>query len=439
MRQDEAGTASDRVAAGRPGSESLAGRPGFESLADSQGLEAMGLLVGGIAHDFNNLLTAILGAADAVLERQLARDRSDVETVADIEEIRGSALRGAALVRQLLAFGRHQALVPCALTVNDAITDLASMLRRLFGTKVQLELVLEQPGRQVLADPTQLDRVLINLAINARDAMPDGGVLTMRSGYVTLAHPLKLATGAIPPGSYVTVEVQDTGLGIAPDILPRIFDPFFTTKRDLGGNGLGLSTVRGIIGQSGGVLTVESEPGQGTRMCIYLPCWQESSANSKRPIADFAAVQPGRGAMASNEVLLVDDDDALRRLVSRALSRAGWLVLEADSGESALSLLYARPPWASLAAVVSDRMMPGIDGLMLVDEVRRWLGQPDLPAVLMSGFADSQSRSARNGGQTAFLMKPFSLADLLSSLHEIAGKPGISGADTDVLAVQSVE
>ena len=236
-------------------------------LAQSQKLQAVGQLAGGIAHDFNNLLQAIIGAADEALARGLP----EAETIEDLEQIRTSAGRGAALVRQLLAFGRQQTLQPRAVSINEAVENLTGLLRRLLGSTIRLELELEHPGRTVRVDPTQLDQVLVNLAVNARDAMGDGGQLTLRTGHITLYRALIRGEETIPPGRYVMVEVQDTGTGIPPEVLPRIFDPFFTTRRERGGSGLGLSTVHGIIRQSDGFLAVDSLLGKGTRIRIYLP------------------------------------------------------------------------------------------------------------------------------------------------------------------------
>ncbi len=237
-------------------------------LAQSQKLQAVGQLAGGIAHDFNNLLTAVLGAADSIA----ARAELDEETREDVAQISASAQRGAALVRQLLAFGRRQTLQPRVLTVNDAISDLTGLLRRLLGGKIRLELELETPGLMVRVDPTQLDQVLVNLAVNARDAMAGGGVLTLRSGHMTLYRPLARGAETIPPGRYVMVEVRDTGAGIPPEVLPRIFDPFFTTKPAGEGTGLGLSLSFDIVvKQHGGTFEVETEPDAFTEFIVTLP------------------------------------------------------------------------------------------------------------------------------------------------------------------------
>lgn len=397
-------------------------------VAQSQRLQAAGQLAGGVAHDFNNLLTAIVGAANAIA----ARSAQDEETLEDIEAIRASTGRGAALVRHLLAFGRQQTFQPRVLAVNEVVTGLAGMLRRMLGPGLRLELALERPGRAVRADPTALDQVLVNLAVNARDAMGDEGTLTLRTGELTLHRPLPRGAETVPPGSYVMIEVQDTGAGIPPEVLPRIFEPFFTTRRDAGGTGLGLSTVHGIVRQSGGFLAVESLPGDGTRMRVYLPAWQgepveavgHSAPAAHAPRASVQPPLPFPEPLPSprRAVLLVDDEDVLRRVAERALAREGWHVLAAPSGETALELLATEPP-PKLAAVVSDVVMPGMDGADLVRAVRAQLGRPNLPAVLVSGYAGQALRdklAVIGAGQTRFLAKPYELKDLSSLLAEIA-------------------
>lgn len=403
-------------------------------LAHSQKLQATGQLAGGIAHDFNNLLTAILGAADGILGREAGDNPAHAgnagdgsETVEDALQIRTSAERGAALVRQLLAFGRQQTLQPRTLAVNDVIEGVSDLLRRLLGSQVRLVLVLEKPGRLVRADPTQLDQVLVNLAVNARDAMPQGGVLTLHSGHITVYRPLIHGAETIPPGRYVMIEVQDTGNGIPSDILPRIFDPFFTTKRELGGSGLGLSTVHGIVRQSDGFLAVESEQGRGTSIRIYLPRWDgvDSVAIPRMPLAETSEpTKPTTITLLPSDdtpvMLLVDDEDAVRRLAVRALSRAGWQVLSAESGELALDLLRARPPDASpLSALVSDMVMPGMDGVALMQAVRLLSGQKELPVILVSGYTESPLCGGLQEANTVFLPKPYRLATLVSAVKSI--------------------
>jgi two-component system cell cycle sensor histidine kinase/response regulator CckA len=385
-------------------------------LAHSQKLQATGQLAGGIAHDFNNLLTAVLGAAESIA----LRSDIDAETREDAAHIQSSATRGAALVRQLLAFGRQQTLQPRVLAVNDVIRDISGLLRRLLGTNVQLELDLETPGRTVRVDPTQLDQVLVNLAVNARDAMAEGGVLTLRSGHMTLYRPLARGPETIPPGRYVMIEVRDTGSGIPPEVLPRIFDPFFTTKRERGGSGLGLSTVHGIIRQSDGFLAVESEVDRGTRVRVYLPRWdaQEAVAIPRVPReAPAPAAEPPPPPAQQRRVLLVEDDEPVRRLAERTLSRHGWLVVSAANGEAALALLEERRQ--PIVAMITDMVMPGMDGATLVREVRALLDQPNLPAILVSGYAAETLRRELESAGTAFLPKPYSLKDLAAKLEEV--------------------
>jgi two-component system cell cycle sensor histidine kinase/response regulator CckA len=393
-------------------------------LAHSHKLQAVGQLAGGIAHDFNNLLTAMIGAADEVLAR------ADVPQAVcdDVRQIRASAERGAALVRQLLAFGRQQTLQPRVIAINDAITEISSLLGRLLGSNVRLVLELENPGRMVRVDPTQLDQVLVNLAVNARDAMPQGGTLTLHTGHIRLFRPLTRGQEMIPPGRYVMIEVGDTGIGIPPDVLPRVFDPFFTTRRDRGGSGLGLSTVHGIVRQSDGFLAVESELGQGTRMRVYLPQHEDADAMPllRRPPdpPPFAPAIPA-GQPRDHDppllplLLLVDDELPVLRLAERALARRGWEVLSAGSAEQALALLDP-PTLRRLTALVSDVVMPGMDGPALVRELRRT--RPDLPAILASGYAHDALRAQLASEDMHFLPKPYTLQTLINLVEKVSAE-----------------
>ncbi len=389
-----------------------------EQLAHSQRLQAAGQLAGGIAHDFNNLLTAIIGAADAIADHGGLEEEARI----DLAQIRASAERGGALVRQLLAFGRRQTLQPRVLALNQVITDLAVLLRRLLGSRVRLDLDLEQPGCRVRADPTALDQVLVNLAVNARDAMPGGGTLTLRSGHITLHRPLLRGPESVPPGRYVMIEVQDTGVGIPAEALPHIFEPFFTTRRDQGGTGLGLATVHGIIRQSDGFLAVESEPGRGTRLRVYLPRWNADemaipAMPPTPPPPGPTQAPPGQGA-----ILLVEDEPTVRRVAERALKRQGWQVLAAESAEAALDLLDA-PDAPAVAAIVTDLVMPGQDGTALVRAVRERLGAPSLPTILVSGYAAEELQrevaATLGEGATQFLPKPYDMAELARRLRDL--------------------
>ncbi len=379
-------------------------------LSHGQKLQAVGQLAGGIAHDFNNLLTAVIGAADETLHRA----HWDDAAIEDLQQIRHSATRGADLVRQLLAFSRQQSLQPRAIIINHAIDHIAVLLRRLLGSTVALELELEQPGRTVRVDPTQLDQVLVNLAVNARDAMPNGGRLTLRTGHMDLFRPLVRDTETIPPGHYVMVEVQDTGVGIPRDVLPRIFEPFFTTRRERGGNGLGLSTVHGIVRQSDGFVAVDSAPGKGTRVRIYLPRLAEQPPccilppPSAPPVPAMTATQPGT-------ILLVDDEDGIRRVAARALTRRGWTVLPAESGEHALVMLADPAVAADVTAVVSDLAMPGLDGAALIEAVRAI--RPSLPAILVSGYAEDTLRRRLAEADIQFMAKPYAMRDLIAAVE----------------------
>jgi two-component system cell cycle sensor histidine kinase/response regulator CckA len=400
----------------------------------------VGQLAGGIAHDFNNLLTAILGAADAILDR----GETSVETAADAQQVRRAVERGAALVRQLLAFSRQQTLQPRVVAVNAAIEDAADLLRRLLGARIALKIELEQPGRHVKVDSGQLDQVLLNLAVNARDAMADGGTLTLASGHATLYRPRLAGAEAIPPGRYVTITVSDSGVGIPEAVMPRIFEPFFTTKRAAGrggmggagpgsavmgsagmagagpgGTGLGLSTVLGIVRQSGGFLEVTSEVGVGTRVVVYLPRHAAAEGEAVSPRAPVAstAVAGGSGRIA----LVVEDEAPVRLVLTRALTRAGWRVLAAETAESALEMLPGpdESHESQLSVVISDVVMPGMDGAALVRAVRRIY--PGIPAVLVSGYAEPVLRQDLASADIAFLAKPYATAELLELVARLAG------------------
>jgi two-component system cell cycle sensor histidine kinase/response regulator CckA len=381
-------------------------------------LQAVGALAGGIAHDFNNLLTAISGSAEAAL----ARD-PDGPVASEMRQVMDSASRGAALVKQLLAFARQQAMHPRVVELNDAVSAMGGLLRRLLGSRVRLTVELEEPGRRVKIDPTQLDQVIMNLALNARDAMPDGGALRIATSHAVVLQPEQLGHEELPPGRYAMLEVGDTGSGIPPELLPRIFDPFFTTKREQGGSGLGLSTVHGIVRQSGGFIAAESRVGLGTTFRIWLPR-HEGPAEPAQPLLAMpvsrAAPKPAAPPVVApiqglRTVLLVEDEPALLRLAERALRRAGFEVLTAGSAEEALDLMESGAP--KPMALVSDVVMPGIDGLALAARLRE--RDPDLPVLLVSGYAEVALGRDLSAERLKLLPKPYSLSDLVAELKAI--------------------
>ncbi|HEV7267388.1 MAG TPA: ATP-binding protein [Falsiroseomonas sp.] len=377
-------------------------------------LQAVGALAGGIAHDFNNLLTAISGSAEAALSRE-----PDGPVASELRQVMDSAARGAALVKQLLAFARQQAMHPRVVDLNGAVSAMGGLLRRLLGSRVRLAVDLEEPGRRVKIDPTQLDQVIMNLALNARDAMPDGGALRIATSHAVVLQTEQLGHEELPPGRYAMLEVSDSGAGIPPELLPRIFDPFFTTKREQGGTGLGLSTVHGIVRQSGGFIAAESRVGVGTTFRIWMP---RHDGPAEPSVAAFAPVQLVREAMrapaptaAGRTVLLVEDEPALLRLAERALRRAGFEVLTAGSAEEALDLIESGAP--KPIALVSDVVMPGMDGLALAARLRE--RDPDLPVLLVSGYAEVALGRDLTAERLKLLPKPYSLADLVAELKAI--------------------
>ncbi|MBY0337460.1 MAG: response regulator, partial [Acetobacteraceae bacterium] len=370
--------------------------------------ELIGRLAGGIAHDFNNLLAVMLGAVGAARVADTpdaaARELATVETACE---------RGAGLVRQLLAFARQQVLAPRVIVLDKAVADLALLLPRLLGDGIRLELALEGAGRQVRVDPSQLDQVLLNLAVNARDAMGGAGTLRIATGRRLL---LREEDG-LPPGRYAVLEVADDGPGIAPEVAARLFEPFFTTKLESGGTGLGLATVQGIVMQSGGRIEVETAPGQGTRFRILLPRHDAADAAATPAAPKVSAPEPPAEAVAApGPVLLVEDEPALMRLGRFALGRAGHEAVGAEDGSAALELIEGglRP-----AVLVTDVAMPGLDGLALARAARRAL--PDLPVVLLSGYSASSVGADLAGERLLFLPKPFTpeaLCDVVSRALE---------------------
>ncbi len=378
----------------------------------SQKMQAVGQLAGGIAHDFNNLLTAMIGFSDLLLLRHRPGDQS----FADIMQIKQNANRAANLVRQLLAFSRQQTLQPKVLNVTDSLAELTHLLRRLIGENIDLKMVHGRDLGTVKADQGQLEQVIINLAVNARDSMLDGGTLTIRTENVRLPRATKRKGETIPPGDYVQIDAIDSGCGVSPENLDRIFDPFFTTKEVGAGTGLGLSTVYGIVKQTGGFIFLDSEVGKGTTFSILLPHYVESESEAAEREVE---VEASRDLSGVGTLLLVEDEDAVRAFSARALRNKGYNVLEARSGEAALELLAEQQTPIDL--LITDVVMPRIDGPTLVREVRS--ERPDLKVIFISGYAEDafRKRLDQDAG-IHFLPKPFSLKQLAGKVKEVIGE-----------------
>ena len=372
----------------------------------SQKMQAVGQLAGGVAHDFNNILTAITGHADLLLQRC---DRRSPD-YADLDQIRQNANRAAALVRQLLAFSRKQTLQPKSLRLDDTLADLSHLLNRLLGEKVSLHTDHGRNLKPVRVDERQFEQVIMNLVVNARDAMAGGGRVEIRTRNVTLAQELHRDRAIVYPGDYVVVEVRDTGTGIPPDKISKIFEPFFTTKKPGEGTGLGLSTVYGIVKQTGGFVFVDSEVGAGTCFSIYLPVNEEPDEVVEVPAAPKTNDLTGRG-----RVLLVEDEAPVRSFAARALKLRGYTVTEAASGEEALEILSDKG--ARFDVYVSDVVMPGKDGPTWVREAMR--ETPETKVVFVSGYAEDAFRNGQPDiPNAAFLAKPFSLVELTQKVKE---------------------
>ncbi|MFD2262373.1 response regulator [Lacibacterium aquatile] len=378
-------------------------------VVQSQKMQAIGQLAGGVAHDFNNLLTAMIGYCDLLLQRHRPGDAS----FADMMQIKQNANRAASLVRQLLAFSRKQQLKPVVLDITDALIELSHLLRRLIGQQVTLDLEHGRDLGMVRVDLGQFEQVVVNLAINARDAMPRGGHLTIRTSNDAVTHPRIIAHETMPAGEYVKIEVRDTGTGIPTDVIGRIFEPFFTTKPIGAGTGLGLSTVYGIVRQTGGFIAVHSQMGRGASFTIWLPR-HRGDIQDEGP-REVEAASPTEAAQDAS-ILLVEDEDPVRAFAARALRGKGYRVMEARHAEAALQLLEGgEVP----DLMITDVVMPGMDGPTLIHQVRQNL--PSLPVICVSGHADDDLRTRLDqlGGAIAFLPKPFSLKQLSSRVHEM--------------------
>ena len=384
--------------------------------AQSQKMQAVGQLAGGVAHDFNNLLTAIIGFCDLLLARHQAGDPS----FADVVQIKQNANRAANLTRQLLAFSRRQTLRPKVLSLTDALAELQNLLARLLTEKVELKSVHGRDLGLVKVDQNQLEQVIINLSVNARDAMPDGGRLTIRTANVSEADSRALDHPLMPHAEYVLIEVGDTGTGIPKENLGKIFEPFYTTKDPSKGTGLGLSTVYGIVKQTGGFIFPYSTLGKGTTFRIYLPRYIETAADKAAEAAAAAAV-PAEAADLTGKgtILLVEDEDAVRTFAARALGTRGYEVLQAESGEIALDVV--REHDGRIDLIVSDVVMPNMDGPTMARELKTLL--PGTPIIFVSGYAeDAFAKNLDPDQEFHFLPKPFSLKQLAAAVKDVMGR-----------------
>jgi PAS domain S-box-containing protein len=383
--------------------------------AQSQKMQAVGQLAGGVAHDFNNLLTVIIGNSEFLLMRHQAGDPSFKE----INEIHQNALRAATLVGQLLAFSRKQTMQPKVLAVRDVVGDLALMLRRLLREGVELKLEHGAEVWPVHADEAQLSNAIINLVVNARDAMPKGGTVTIRTANDVVASPAALGTAIMPAGDYVRIDVADTGTGIPKEVIGKIFDPFFTTKPVGQGTGLGLATVYGIVKQTGGFITVDSEIDKGTTFRIYLPRLRVDA--EAVPVATEPERAGPRDVTGQDTILLVEDEEAVRSFAARALKMRGYSVLEASGGEEALEIV--KNAKAPIHLLITDVVMPNMDGPTLVRNVKRL--KPEIAVIFMSGYAEEAfRRNDENAADLHFLPKPFGLKQLAAKVKDVlSGAP----------------
>jgi PAS domain S-box-containing protein len=377
-----------------------------EQLRQAQKLEAVGCLVGGIAHDFNNLVMIINGYSETVLNslssRDLLRD--------PLEKIQKAGDRAASLIRQLLAFSRKQVLLPRILNLNTTLSDTANMLQRLIGENIELRTRTSSELWSVKADAGQIEQALLNLAVNARDAMPDGGLLTLETANVVLDRDFERANLGARAGEYVMLRVTDTGCGMKPEILSHIFDPFFTTMEKGKGTGLGLSSVYGVVKQSGGYITVESEPGRGTTFAIFLPRVRETELQPEH------SPRSERVGPASETILVVEDEEAAREVLCDYLEWHGYKVFRAGSGTEGLEICRKQP---AIDLIISDVIMSGgMSGTEMAAQIRK--RDPQMKLLFVSGYSDDAllHHGVFDSG-VAFLQKPFKMTDLLKQLRRI--------------------
>ncbi len=378
-----------------------------ESLRQSQKMEAVGQLTGGIAHDFNNMLTGVIGAMD-ILKRRVAAGRfDDMERFMDAAA--ASAQRAAGLTARLLAFSRRQSLDERPIDVNGLIASLEELLRRTIREDIALDVIAGENLPPALVDANQLENAILNLSINARDAMPHGGRLTIASRFTERGGDALAEEGDLPPGRYVVIAITDSGVGIAPEVIAKVFDPFFTTKPIGQGTGLGLSMVYGFARQSGGQVTLESQPGVGTTVSLYLRAGHETDLD--QPDEVQAELRAGAG----QTVLLVEDDPSVRLLVKDVLVELGYNTLEADEANAAIGILQSDRP---IELMVSDVGLPGMNGRQLAEHARDY--RPEIPILFITGYAENAAiRADFLGTNMAMIAKPFSIEELSGKIEEM--------------------
>lgn len=386
-------------------------------VAQATKMQAVGQLAGGVAHDFNNILTAIIGHCDLMLLRHAPGD-SDYD---DIQQVKNNSNRAAGLTRQLLAFSRQQTLRPQVLQLPDVVADVSNLLKRLLDDSIELEVKHGRNLGLVRADPGQLEQVIINLGVNARDAInasgANGGKISIITQMVMAADVRAMKKDILPVGDYTALFVTDTGKGIAPEVIGKIFEPFFTTKEVGKGTGLGLSTVYGIVKQSGGYIFADSKPGEGATFSIYFPVHKVSDQEAAQTMEPLKAVAK-KELWGSGHILLVEDEDMVRAVAERALTRQGYTVVTASDGEEGLQHIEALGEGEEIFdMIVSDVVMPNMDGPAMAKEVRA--RYPDMPILFMSGYAEEQLRKSIDLDNVAFLPKPFSVAQIAEAVGEI--------------------
>jgi two-component system, cell cycle sensor histidine kinase and response regulator CckA len=378
-----------------------------EQLRQAQKMEAVGQLAGGVAHDFNNMLTAILGYSELLLE-QVGPDKPMGK---DLQEIKNAAQRAATLTRQLLAFSRKQVLAITPVDLSEVVRNVEPILRRLLGERISVDLALTNGLDLVMADGAQLEHLVINLSVNARDAMPEGGTLTISTRNLELdEHYVSTHPGA-RTGSFAMLRVSDSGVGMTPEVLGRIFEPFFTTKERGRGTGLGLAAVYGTVKQLHGYIDVTSEPGRGAAFEIYLP-------KTERPRQVPTVAAPSGSPSGSETILVVEDQESVRTFVKNVLMRFGYRVVEADSAEAAVAFLVNEQ--TPIHLLLTDVVLPGMPGPALAVQLRK--ERPDMRVLLMSGYADDRVEDVLEALERAeWIEKPFSAKSLLMKIRQVLG------------------